>query len=362
LERGFRILNRRCLLQEICSGCSHLHLGESEQKDLKIKTMQEVGSPSFEFHSFGLEGLRSRLDFILSEGKIGLYAKESREIVDIETCLQLEPALQKFYLEFRQIKWPVKKGSVRLRVGPHGERGAWLDFANVDIKNLLESRNELEQLQKISFVEIGQKHKSLIQKPDGSFGLGDPVLNPWFQTRMGGKNISLFSTAASFTQPSHVANRFITETLSQWFLKIEATHVLEFGSGIGNLTFPALSWPGTRVTATDVDEKALSGLARSLQVAGIDDRVNIQRGDFRVLRPQIEKVDVLLLNPARNGVGKFLEQLLPLKPQHIIYMSCFPESFYADIQQLTNYKQKETHLVNQFPNTPHIELLTRLEV
>lgn len=355
-------MDLRCPLQDQCSGCDLLHLNQESQKLKKIQSFEEGFAqknikPTYQ--SFGSGALRSRLDFVLSNGLLGLYQKNSREIIDIETCLQLEPRLQEFYNQFRKIKWPIKKGSVRLRVSPTGERGAWLDFSNEDIKGLLDSEESLLRLQELAFVEIGQRHKALIRKPAGPLGLGDPVLKPWFQTWMNETAIPLYSTVASFTQPSHIANKVITQTISKWFLEMKPQHVLEFGAGIGNLTFPALSFQDTHVTATDVDQRALSGLQLSLQKSGLENRVSIQSGDFRILKPNIEKVDVLLLNPARNGVGKFLEQLLPLKPKHIIYMSCFPKSFFEDTQNLKDYSVEEVQLMDQFPNTSHIEILTK---
>ncbi len=354
---------KRCPLQDQCSGCDQLHLNLDQQRGDKLEEFQ-MGFVGYEkidstYHSFGLEALRSRLDFVFLNGKLGLYQKNSKDIIDIESCLQLEPALQAFYREFRSIKWPIQKGSIRLRVGPDGKRGAWLDFSNEDIKKLLESEESLLLLQEMAFVEIGQKHKTLIRKPTtGTLGLGDPVFHQWFETWMGDKNIPLFSTVASFTQPSHVANKVITQTISEWFNEIKPDHVLEFGAGIGNLTFPALTAKNTHVTATDIDERALSGLEMSLRHASLNSRVTIQRGDFRIKKPDIQKIDVLLLNPARNGVGKFLEQLLPLKPKHIIYMSCFPESFFLDTQSLKEYTPVKVQLMDQFPNTKHVEILS----
>ncbi len=354
---------KRCLLQDQCSGCDQLHLNGDEQRAGKLLEFGKgfAGFGTFEkptYHSFGLEALRSRLDFVLINGKLGLYQKNSKDIVDIETCLQLEPALQAFYQDFRSISWPIQKGSIRLRVGLSGKRGAWLDFSNEDIKKLLESEESLLRLQEIAFVEIGQKHKALIRKSTGPLGLGDPEFHSWFETWMGDKNIPLYSTVASFTQPSHVANRVITQTISSWFGEIKPDHVLEFGAGIGNLTFPALTAKNTHVTATDLEEKALSGLDISLERSGLKSRVTIQRGDFRIKKPDIQKIDVLLLNPARNGVGKFLEQLLPMKPEHIIYMSCFPTSFFLDTLALNEYTPVKVQLMDQFPNTKHVEILS----
>lgn len=345
----------KCPYESLCSGCDLLHLSSTQQQEHKVQGFQDLNP---RFVSFGENQLRSRLDFIISSGKMGLYQKNSKEIVDIEHCLQLEPDLQSFYSDFRKILFPIQKGSVRLRVSPSGKRGAWLDFSNLDIKALLDSKDSLLQLQEMAFVEIGQRHKSLIHKDASTLGLGDPVLNPWFQTFMGDQAIPLYSTVASFTQPSHVANKGITQTLSKWFAEMKPDHVLEFGSGIGNLTFPALTALNTQVTATDIDERALNGLKKSLEQTNLQSRVNIQCGDFRIKMPKIKDVDVLLLNPARSGVGQFLNQLLPLKPKYIVYMSCFEESYRLDTQNLTDYSLQKIELVDQFPNTKHVEILS----
>lgn len=355
-----RIMNHLCPLQDKCSGCDSLHLSPEAQRQLKRQEFENqmgLNQSALEYHWFGAHALRSRLDFVIGNGKIGLYQKANSEIVDIEKCLQLESALQEFYSDFRKISWPIKKGSVRLRVSPSGKRGAWLDFANADIKELLGQEKSLLQLQEIAFVEIGQKHKNLIRKTTGELGLGEPVFNSWFQTWMGEESISLYSTVANFTQPSHIANKGITQILSKWFQETKPQKVLEFGSGIGNLTFPALSAKETSVIATDRDEKALGGLKYSLEKNKFQDRVQIYSGDFRSKKLETKNIDVLLLNPARNGVGKFLENLLPLKPQHIVYMSCYPESFFMDIQNLKDYSTQKVHLIDQFPNTKHLEIL-----
>ena len=364
-----------CRYASKCSGCPWIQFPFSEQKEKKIQTFQklwlqykdDVELPALTYHSFGPGGYRSRLDFIWEEGRLGLYEKydpslKLKKIIDLEECLQLEPELQSFLQDFRKIKWPVRKGSIRLRVSPTGKRGAWLDFSNEDIKNLLQQEKELLMLQELAFVEIGQKHKRLIRKKEGALGLGEPEFHSWFQTWMGEKPIPLYSTVASFTQPSHLTNKKITQTLSAWIQQIQPHHVLEFGSGIGNLTFPALNYPESFVTATDVEERALQGLEKSLQESGFQSRVNIQRGDFRRQTPRYDQpLDLLLLNPARNGVGTFLKSLLPSQPQNLIYMSCYPESFFLDIQNLHGYSLTQIELFDQFPQTSHVEILAKFE-
>lgn len=357
---------QHCQYQNLCSGCDHLDLPYSKQKEMKteaiLKQLKRENAP-VEFVTIQPMGLRSRLDFTLNNQKLGLYSKplanRERELVDIQACPQLDSNLQSFYKDFRKTQLPDMKGSVRLRVGPQNQRGVWLDFANVDTKTLLDQRSWLLELQEIAFVEMGQKQKSLIRKKSGELGLGEPQLNPWFETTIASRKINLSSTVAAFTQPSLEANRVLSQRLANWFLEIKPQKVLEFGSGIGNLTFPALSSDQTRVWATDVDQLALQALEFNLKIHGLQDRVSLHAGDFRVKPPPQEKYDVLLLNPARSGVGKLLNSLLPLKPENLIYMSCYPETFFVDTQILQGeYSMENLILFDQFPQTKHVELLS----
>ena len=347
-------------------------MDDGAQKNQKIATLRALlkGTtlPEIQFQSFGLGGLRSRLDFVIENENIGLYSHAQKQIVDLPVCLQLSEPLQIALAQFRALKAPVKKGSFRLRVSPSGRVGIWLDFSNENIKELLESRVYLEALQKIGFVEIGQRHKALYEKPSGELGLGDPQFHPWSETYFQGQKAPLLSTVASFTQPSHVSNAWITQKISEWVRPLGACSVLEFGSGIGNLSFPALVHSGSHLTALEYDgmsfqalEKNVEALLSPLSSQGTA-RMTLHKGDYRKNQNlDLSKFDLLLLNPARNGVGELLNQ--DLRSQSIIYMSCYPESFALDTQSLNKrgYSLRELVIVDQFPQTSHMEVLSLWE-
>jgi 23S rRNA (uracil1939-C5)-methyltransferase len=297
-----------------------------------------------------------------------LYERNSRQILDLDECPQLSPGLHDWLTEFRQFHFPIQKGSVRLRIGPQGQRGLWLDFANVDIKNLLDEKNLLQRLQEKTFVEIGQRRKVPVLIGD-VYKLRDPEPRVWFQTWRGDQAVDLFCSVASFTQPSLRANRDLVRVIETWFEQTGAQNVLEFGSGIGNLSFPALG-RHRNLTVCEIDQGALTGFALSLDAlsrkpgfADCKGRVKILRGDFQNKNPQdFEKYDVVLANPPRSGLKNFLQPLIAAanKPSYFMYMSCFPESFVEDGKQLTRagYQIKDLKIVDQFPQTAHYEILS----
>ncbi len=367
-----------CPYESTCSGCQLLDKPYASQVQLKTTELRgllhghDLRIPEkIEFLSAGAAYLRDRLDFSLQDGRLGLYGKNSREIVDIEVCAQLSLPLQEWYREFRNIKWPFNKGSIRLRVGPDGQRGVWLDFANVDIKALLDEKTILKKLQEQAFVEIGQRRKVPIWNGQ-EFKLKDPELNVWFTTWIGDVAVNLYCHIASFTQPSLKANTLIAQKISAWVKQFPQARIIEFGSGIGNLTLPALA-TAKSVLACEIDALSLEGLEKTVlmlpsELKSHSQKLTIYRGDFqKKILQDFSQFDGVLANPPRSGLMGFLNPLEELnaeqRPPFFIYMSCFPESMAKDMQRLQSfgYEITELAIVDQFPQTTHYEVLGLLQ-
>lgn len=354
-----------CPYSYFCSGCDAITFTYEAQKAQKIARLEQILNgiipPPVQFQSFGTHALRSRLDFTIDHGKLGLYSHITKKIEDLPSCLQLSPELENAYLNFRKMNHPKLKGSFRLRVSPSGQIGIWLDFSNEDVKSLLEDKLYLLELQKLGFVEIGQRHKALYTKPDGTLGVKAPEFHPWSRSLLFSKPVELLSTVASFTQPSHISNDWITQKISEWSLAIQPENILEFGSGIGNLSFASLANSKTQLTALEFDSLSFEAFQLNTKALGLQEQIKGYKGDFRKDSPTSfpNSIDLLLLNPARNGVGDLLKNP-KLNPEHVIYMSCYPESFALDIQNLITrgYSLKEIWIVDQFPQTHHMEVLS----
>lgn len=364
-----------CRYQDLCSGCQFLGIPYSEQQKLKREDLTKIlethglhCKSEIGFLSAGEFFLRDRLDFTLENASLGLFGKQTREIVDLEECLQLSPALQEWLNDFRRALDPLKAifsiASFRLRVGPQGQRGLWIDAANIDIKTLLSEADPLASLTQQSFIEIGQRRKIPVWN-GVQWKLQDPQLNIWFQTQMRDREIDLYSHVASFTQPSIQANRLIAKELSKWASEIQCKSVVEFGAGIGNLSFPILGHC-EQLTACEVDELSTEGFRKTLEQQGLDSKVRFMVGDFQKKGLDFSQFDLILCNPPRSGLKNFLVPLLEDSaqvPESLIYMSCFPESMAQDLARLTqkSYEIKRMIIVDQFPQTSHYEVLTLLQ-
>ena len=373
-----------CSYASVCGGCDLLLKPYDFHQDLKRRELVDAWNAAVpvalpvspEWISIASGGLRDRVDLMIDQKtgvyKLGLFDKFRTGIVDLQGCPQMSPGLEEWYKEFRRIQIPVQRGSVRLRVSPSGLKGVWLDLANVDVKMLLDQRECLDRLRSVAVVEIGQKRKRLVER-DGVLKLADAQLEPWFETYADSKPFPLYCAIGSFTQPGFKANRALTgkvhELVSERVKKAGAKVAMEFGAGIGNFTFPLAS-VFEKTIVYEVDGLALEGLKRTALETGLSDRIVINEGNYQIARKEpveFRGVDLVLVDPPRSGLQKFLDPVAALapaeRPPHLIYVSCFAESFAQDSARLLElgYTLSDIAIVDQFPQSRHFEIVAAFD-
>ena len=358
---------QKCPHENQCGGCPWILIEDSEQKARKIQYIQKLLAENswnahLQYHPVGRFSERTRFDFTIIDSKICLYHRQSHEPLPVQTCPQLIMDLQNFLSDLQKISIPIKKGSARIRIGKDNLRGIWLDFANTDIKNLLEEKTTLTELQKIcDLVEIGQKRKILNTE---TMKLKDPEFHPWFKTWHQGKEVWLYQHIGSFTQASKKSNQIITHLIAQSVEQSNAKVVVEFGSGFGNLTIPCLS-EKREIHCYEFEISSQRAIEKTLHEYNLNHySIQYHIGDFQNTIPQLPlNTDLLLVNPPRSGLKKFADLAKTDNLKNIIYMSCYPKSFIEDCQvfERHGFKIKGIDLVDQFPQTEHIELIATLE-
>jgi 23S rRNA (uracil1939-C5)-methyltransferase len=356
----------QCVHRETCGSCSVIELS---QEDLGAKKQQRLRQSLIEADIFAElqipllqpeAGFRERVDLIFENGKLGYFQKHSKSSFSVTECELLTPELLQWVLDFQKIQWPIKKGSVRLRVSPTGQRGVWLDFANLDVALLLKQEIDLLSLLKQNVVvEIGQKRKRLRFTEQG-LKLKEPHAESWTETFREGQAHALNCLVGNFTQTGRWANQRMAEWVQR---NLDAeTSVIEFGSGVGTLTIPAAAQKRF-VLACEMDELACESLKKSSQ----DLKIEIFQGDFQKnIFSRTESFHSFLINPPRSGMGNFAQTLktLPTLPQNGLYVSCYLESFLKDAKELKilGYQLANVMILDQFPWTEHFEILAAFKM
>ncbi len=81
-----------------------------------------------------------------------------------------------------------------------------------------------------------------------------------------------------------------------------------------------------------------------------------------VLKEHNVKPDVIFVDPPRKGLDKHtIENILNIKPEKIVYISCNPASLVRDLKLLEeSYEIKKNQPVDMFPFTSNVECVTVL--
>jgi len=163
------------------------------------------------------------------------------------------------------------------------------------------------------------------------------------------------------------ANRFLLAPLvKEVLLQAGSTpkNVLELYSGVGFFSIP-LSQIATEVIGVETSRAAVRQFRENAR--------NNRRRNLKVFEGQVDatleeaqvKPDVVVLDPPRAGCGlKAAERIKELKPGRIVYVSCNPTTFAreASVFLAAGYDLKRLTLIDQFPNTYHIELAAAFEL
>lgn len=357
----------QCLYEKSCTGCASLNISLARQQELKLSRLQHLTNLPIELISLGDGGFRSRGELVLEKNQLGFVHAKTHQLVPISECPQWTPDLNQYFKEIQRLNLEISgRGSIRIRT--HNKlKGIWLDFANLEIKKLLDSKTQLLSLLDLGIVEIGQKRKILRPDQRSLLKLTDPEFYPWTQSFSLSESFDLYHSIGNFSQSGGPANRKIGEWVSRC-LNPDDT-VIEFGSGIGTLTLPALK-ASAKVLSVETDGLATQALKFTLKnYPELEKKWSYKIGNFqRSHKLGWGEFNCLIINPPRSGMGDFLNSLEKVpknqRPKKILYMSCFFESFKTDLQKLNQlgFELTKIKILDQFPQTEHFEILSELRL
>ena len=139
-----------------------------------------------------------------------------------------------------------------------------------------------------------------------------------------------------------------------------ASMALDLFAGVGLFALP-LAEKFERVIAVEANPAAARDLETSARGSG---KIEIRASDVeRFLERFKETPDLVVLDPPRDGMPRpALDRLMNLKPERITYVSCEPPTLARDLAVLTagGYEIAALHLFDLFPQTFHMEAVTRL--
>lgn len=316
---------------------------------------------------------RASLAFRCTKGKLvlGFNERQSKNIVDLQSCCLLTPQLNSFLPALREllleICWiPLRASKKKKLAQTHISEGdVWLCEAGNGIDLVLEFASELNLEHRLAIADIANKYPQLIRISHRRSPIAtvEPLLEKVKpQIRIG--NYDVFIPAGTFLQPSQEGEQALVGSVKR-YLGQTTGRIADLFCGVGTLSYPLAANLNNKITAIDSSSALLEGFRQSINKNMIPNIEILERNLFKYPLDvrELSAFDVLVFDPPRAGASAQIAMVANMtaaqKPQKIIAVSCNPHSFTADANMLiaAGYKMEEVTFVDQFAYSNHSELV-----
>jgi 23S rRNA (uracil1939-C5)-methyltransferase len=169
----------------------------------------------------------------------------------------------------------------------------------------------------------------------------------------------LVVSAGSFFQSGPAAAGLLVEAVERAAPELGAARrVLDAYAGVGLFAVAAVP-PGVEVMTVESSPLAVADC--KLNLAGRTARV--EKGEVARWRPRRDqRFDVVIADPARTGLGRpGTAALVAAKAPVLVLVSCDPVALARDARLLIDagYAQQRSEVLDLFPQTHHVEVVTR---
>lgn len=335
-----------------CGGCDLAHLERSAQPRIKagivadaLRRLGRIEDPVVhEGFTVISGGFRTTVRAAVVDGRAGFRKARSHEVVHVNQCAVAHPGLEELLIE----GFFGGASEVTLRIGAKtGERLALVAPMARDVR--------LPD----DVVVVGADELRL----DGSRG------HTWYHEVVGNRRFRI--SADSFFQTSAIGAETLVGTVRRMVDDLISGPglALDAYSGVGLFAACLASPIGT----PSDDARRFVAIERNRSSAA-DARHNLRERHARVMAMAVEDlssreasalgVDFVVADPSRSGLGRRgVEVLTATEADRLILVSCDPAALGRDARLLAEagYRFVEAELVDMFPDTHHVEVVSRFD-
>lgn len=167
----------------------------------------------------------------------------------------------------------------------------------------------------------------------------------------------------SFFQTNPAGAELLYNKALSYFSDNTGKEVFDLFSGTGTLA-QIMAAQASKVTAVELVADAVDAARQNAQLNGIENCTFIAGDVFEVLSNLDHTPERILVDPPRAGImPKAWEKILSYGADEIVYISCNPVSLAENLQvaEKMGYKALISCPVDQFPHTPHLECVVKLQ-
>lgn len=307
-----------------CGGCDFQHILIARQRVLKSEVIKEQferiakKDVSVEVEEIG-EPLHWRTRVTATtdnNGALGFYSSRSHRVIPVKECLITVPEIGIAAMSAQKLSPDVR---IEIAYSSEGER------------------------------MVAEAPKS----GDGRFrqNTGPALLHE----RVGDELLQV--SQRSFWQGHKGAPQVLTEVVRDFAQIQEGEAVLDLYGGVGLFTSACLKDVGTTgfIHLVEGSKDATTDAKNNF---ASHSNVEISTGDVVKIITRINRADVVILDPPREGAGKdVVQEIARISPRSIVYVACDPAALARDTVYLheNGFQLEKIRAFDLFPMTHHIE-------
>ncbi len=375
-----------CPNKERCGSCEWSDISHEKQLEQKLADINGF---------FALNGLnvtcknilpspktdhyRNRMDFVINfQGLVGMREKGAWwKIIDNHTCFLADEQIDRLFPLVRE--WVQTCG---LSFYDRKSHKGLLRYAVIRCTSLGQTMVNIITSKPVDQTEATVLHGALsvlcdlLDKPnitpttlihsinhtDTDVSFGDEihtVSGPGFIEEKIDDTLYRISPNAFF-QTNSYASPLLLQTVKTFCGNLSQKTLLDLYCGTGFFSI-ALARDARSIFGMELSDEAIADAKQNAILNGLKNvsylSAKTEDFDWADLHP-----DIVILDPPRSGMHtKALADVLRIKPKELIYVSCNPKNFAKELIELQKeYTIQNMQAIDQFPHTPHIELVTKL--
>ena len=391
-----------CPASKRCGACQYIGIPYEEQLKKKQRGMEQIlrrfGRVQKIIGMENPEHYRNKVHaaFAFQKGRgmiSGIYQEGTHMVIPVDTCLLEDCKADEIILSIRQL-------AKSFRIKAYDEDTGYGLLRHVLVRTghvtgqimvvlvlgspiMPSKKNFVNELCKLHpeittiILNVNNKRTSMVlgEKEQVLYGKG------YIEDKLCGRTFRISSK--SFYQVNAVQTEKLYNKAIEYAALTGQETVIDAYCGIGTIALTAAEHV-KKVVGVELNQTAVRDAVVNAKINGIKNADFYQNdaGRFMIqLAEAGEKVDVMFMDPPRSGsTEEFMNAVLRLRPERIVYVSCNPETLARDLDYLTRteqvrsgkeggkngkrqgdgYRVIEMTPVDMFPFTEHVETVCLL--
>ncbi|WFA08053.1 23S rRNA (uracil(1939)-C(5))-methyltransferase RlmD [Tissierella sp. Yu-01] len=166
----------------------------------------------------------------------------------------------------------------------------------------------------------------------------------------------------SFFQTNSLGAEKLYSIAREFAGDIDDKVVFDLYSGTGTIA-QIMAPVAKKVIGIEIIEEAVEMANENAKLNKLDNVEFIAGDVLKAVDDLKEKPDLIVIDPPRDGIHpKAINKIIDFSPDTFVYVSCNPVTLARDLKVFIErgYKVEKAKLMDMFPRTPHVEVVTRI--